>query len=186
MDAEEVFSLEELHNLLTEVVDIDDDIPATEENQPTDSNFQEWGTPDFHQGFRAGIGEGAQAGTQTCGEDHSFHGGATFSYVNKSNGLDGLFVFRIAFFLGCVYLCWYRLLEYLLPFSKEKKSFTFVVDPFCYDPVPFVSTAFSPLFPTLWAGGIFAQRVLSGRVIEERDVQRPGDFRGEFVYGGLW
>jgi hypothetical protein len=78
------------------------------------------------------------------------------------------------------------LLEYLLPFSKEKKSFTFVVDPFCYDPVPFVSTAFSPLFPTVWAGGIFAQRVLSGRVIEERDVQRPGDFRGEFVYGGLW
>ena len=97
MDAEEVFSLEELHNLLTEVVDIDDDIPATEENQPTDSNFQEWGTPDFHQGFRAGIGEGAQAGTQACGEDHSFHGGAIFGYVNKSNGLDRRIVFRMAF-----------------------------------------------------------------------------------------
>jgi hypothetical protein len=67
---------------------------------------------------------------------------------------------------------------YLLCFSKEKKSFTFVADQFYYDPVPFVPTVVCAVFLAVRTGGVFAQRILSGGVVEERDVQYPGDFRG--------
>ncbi len=75
-EAEIVFGLEEGHDLIGEVVNVDDEFGDAERGEARNGDFQERASVDFDQSFGVMVGEGAEAGAEAGGEDHCLHRGA--------------------------------------------------------------------------------------------------------------
>ena len=71
--AEIVVRLEVVDDHVSEMIDVDDDFADAKGAQARESDFEERAAMDLHQGFGAGVGEGAQARAQTGSEDHGLH-----------------------------------------------------------------------------------------------------------------
>lgn len=72
-DTKLVVCFHKVDDLISEVMDIDDDLVEACSNQSFNGMLQQGLTTYRHQCFRHGVGKGFETGAETGGEDHCFH-----------------------------------------------------------------------------------------------------------------
>jgi hypothetical protein len=78
-----IFGFEVVKELIGEMVDVEDEFGDALGAEAGDGDFEEGAAGEFDESFGARIGERAEAGSETGGQDHGFHEGR-FSFGGRS------------------------------------------------------------------------------------------------------
>ncbi len=73
-DVETILGTEETNNFFGVMMHVDDEFRDAEFLKPFDGDFEKGAAVQFDEGFGDDVSEWAEAGAQTCGENHGFHG----------------------------------------------------------------------------------------------------------------
>ena len=84
VEPEVVMAVEKVDDLLTEVMDVDDNALDADGTQSLDDVLEQGLPSNGNEGFGHGVGERFEARSETCGEDHGlFHGAKVVKKVGR-------------------------------------------------------------------------------------------------------